>query len=187
MPNVTLSLICHAPTRATREAAFPADEELDPQGWAMAEAAAGTVRRVDAAWSSPALRARQTADAMKLPARSEPLLRDLDYGTWSGRSLEEVAAADPSGSAAWLSDSAAAPHGGDTIDDLFSRVSTWLAAAVELEGRVVAVTHASVIRAAIVTILDANRKSFWRIDIAPLCRVRLRGQAGRWTLLSIGR
>ena len=152
----------------------------------MAEAAARTVRRVDAAWSSPALRARQTANAMKLAARSEPLLRDLDYGCWAGRSLDAVARADPAASAAWLSDSAAAPHGGETIDALFGRVSAWLGIAANWDGPVVAVTHAAVIRAVIVTILEAKPGSFWRIDIAPLCRVRLRRQAGRWTLLSVG-
>ena len=187
MRNVILSLICHAPTQATRGAVFPADEPLSPRGWAIAAAAAGTIRRVDAAWSSPALRARQTAEAMQMEAQSEPLLRDLDYGSWSGCSLDAVAAADPAGSAAWLSDSAAAPHGGETIDGLFGRVSTWLGNAADWDGRVVAITHAAVIRAVIVTVLEAKPGSFWRIDIAPLCRVRLRGQGGRWTLLSMER
>ncbi len=186
MRNVTLSLICHGPTRATRGATFPADEPLDPQGRVMAEAAAGSVRRVDVAWTSPALRTRQTAAAMKLEARAEPLLRDLDYGSWVGCSLEAVASVDPVGVATWLADTSAAPHGGDTIDDLFGRVSDWLCLAAEWNGRVVAVTHAAVMRAAIVTILDAKPASFWRIDIAPLSRVRLKGQAGRWTLTSVG-
>jgi broad specificity phosphatase PhoE len=48
--------------------------------------------------------------------------------------------------------------------------------------RVVAVTHPAVIRAAILTVLDAPPKSFWRIDIAPASRtvMHYRGQA--WTL-----
>jgi broad specificity phosphatase PhoE len=187
MSNITLSLICHAPTVAVRNAAFPSDEPLDLQGGAMAAAAADTVRRVDEAWTSPALRARQTADAMRLEARIDPLLRDLDYGSWTGRSLDEVAAADPSGSAAWISDTSAAPHGGESVDELLNRVSTWLRTAGGRNGRVVAVTHASVIRAAVVTVLDAKSASFWRIDVAPLCRVRLRGRGGRWSLLSVGR
>lgn len=184
MPDLALSLLCHAPTGATRQAAFPRDEALDPQGWAAAAAAAP--RRVDAAWSSPALRARQTAEAMKLTATPDPLLRELDYGTWSGRSLESVATEDPAGLSAWLSDHRAAPHGGDTIDALFDRVSTWLDIVGAEEGRVVAVTHATVMRAALVLVLDARPPSFWRIDIAPLGRVRLSRRAGRWTLRSVG-
>ena len=51
-------------------------------------------------------------------------------------------------------------------------------------GRLVAVTHPAVIRAAILVALDAPPKSFWRIDIAPMSRtvMNFRGQA--WTLRS---
>ena len=48
----------------------------------------------------------------------------------------------------------------------------------------VAVTHASVMRAAIVCALQAEPRSFWHIDIAPLSLVRLSGHRGRWTLAS---
>jgi broad specificity phosphatase PhoE len=47
------------------------------------------------------------------------------------------------------------------------------------------VTHASVIRAAIVCALEAEPRSFWRIDIAPLSLTRLSGNHGRWTLVSM--
>ncbi len=45
-----------------------------------------------------------------------------------------------------------------------------------------AVTHAAVVRAAVVVTLDAPPAAFWRIDIAPLTATVLRGGAGRWTL-----
>ena len=80
MMSVMLTLISHASTRAVRDVAFPMDEPLDPQGRAQAAALAGEIRRVDAAWTSPALRARQTADALTLSATIEPALRDIDYG-----------------------------------------------------------------------------------------------------------
>ena len=64
--NVRLILISHASTSAVREVAFPADEPIDPQGQAKASALAGELRRVDAAWTSPALRATQTATALGL-------------------------------------------------------------------------------------------------------------------------
>jgi broad specificity phosphatase PhoE len=62
----------------------------------------------------------------------------------------------------------------------------WLEWVIDDQGRVVAVTHAAVVRAAIVLAVDAKPASFWRIDIAPLCRVRLRGEHGRWSVLSMG-
>jgi broad specificity phosphatase PhoE len=55
-----------------------------------------------------------------------------------------------------------------------------------MEGTAGAVTHASVIRAAIVHAIGAELRSFWRIDVAPLSLARLNGGAGRWTLASLG-
>jgi broad specificity phosphatase PhoE len=184
--SVILTIICNASTQAVRDAAFAVDEPLDAQGHMKASALAGTIRRVDAAWTSPALRAVETAAALQIGARVDPVLRDIDYGTWSGRTLDEVASAEPIAVASWMSDVTAAPHGGESLVDLFQRITPWLEAVCAQEGRVVAVTHAAIARAAIILALDAPPISFWRIDLPPLARVRLRGRAGRWTLLSLG-
>jgi broad specificity phosphatase PhoE len=183
--GVTLTLICHASTRALREAAFPTDEPLDPQGLAEASALAPTMRRVDAAWTSPALRARQTANALGLAATAVRDLRDIDFGTWSGRSNAEIESVAPEALAAWMHDCAVAPHGGESIVEILERVASWFETVGQTQGRIVAVTHAAIVRAAILLALDAKPDSFWRIDVAPLCHVRLRGSAGRWRLLSM--
>ena len=91
--SARLILICHASTAAVRTASFPVDEPLEPQGQAKASALAGAhppeLRRVDAAWTSPALRARQTAAALHLTATVDHMLGDIDLGRWAGRSLAE--------------------------------------------------------------------------------------------------
>ncbi len=69
---------------------------------------------------------------------------------------------------------------------VMTRVSAWLDALQATSGGIVAVTHASVIRAAIVHAIEAEPRSFWRIDVAPLSITRLNGNNGRWTLVSIG-
>jgi broad specificity phosphatase PhoE len=184
--SVILTLISHAPTRAIRDVVFPLDEPLDVLGCAKAATLAAGIRRVDAAWTGPELRARQTAAALRLDAAVDPVLRDIDFGTWSGHSLADIEAIDPDGVAAWLTDRAAAPHGGESIVDLLHRMMPWFETAGTMDGRVVAVTHPAIVRAAILLALDANPESFWRIDVAPMCRVRLRGNSGRWTLLSMG-
>ena len=183
--SLILTLVCHASTRAVRDATFPLDEPLDPQGHAKAAALASRIRRVDTAWTSPALRATQTAAALGLAAAIEPALRDIDFGRWAGRSLTEIEVGEPDAVALWITDSADSPHGGESIIELIQRVRTWLDIVAKLDGRIVAVTHPAVIRAAIIVALDANPFSFWRIDVAPLCCVRLRGNSGRWTLLSM--
>ncbi|MEV7009077.1 histidine phosphatase family protein [Streptosporangium sp. NPDC051022] len=174
-----LLLICHASTRATARAAFPGDEPLDGPGLRRAEALApamGPARAVRAG----ELRCAQTAEALGLRAEPDPLLADCDYGRWSGRTLAEIEAAEPEALAAWLTDPAAAPHGGESIIDLLGRVAGWLSA---LEpGRTVAVTHAAVVRAAVVHAVGAPASAFWRVDVAPLARVELTGRAGRWRL-----
>lgn len=113
--SVILTLICHASTSAVRNVAFPADEPLDPQGHAKASALVGELRRVDAAWTSPALRAMQTAAALQLEAKVNPALRDIDLSCWAGRSFTDVQESDPDGIAAWISQSDAAPHGGESV------------------------------------------------------------------------
>jgi broad specificity phosphatase PhoE len=183
--SVRLTLVCHASTDAVRDVAFPADEPIDPQGQAKASALAGELRRVDAAWTSPALRARQTAAALQLAARVNPALMDVDLGRWVGRSFADVQQAEPEGIAAWIGQGDAAPHGGESVVALLARIAAWLDALQREDGRIVAVTHPAVIRAAIVLAIDANPMSFWRIDIAPLCRVSLQGNADHWTLRSI--
>ncbi|MGD0431049.1 MAG: histidine phosphatase family protein [Acetobacteraceae bacterium] len=187
---VRLLMVSHASTDAVRDAAFPLDEPLDTGGEAKARALAASLRRVDAAWSSPALRARQTAVALGLDAATDPVLRDIDLGRWAGQSFDAVRSSEPDAVEKWITNTDAAPHGGESIADLLGRVGPWLEAlrAQEgrQEGRIVAVSHPAVIRAAVILAIDAKPTAFWRIDIAPLCRVSLRGTHAGWTLRSIG-
>ncbi|MFJ1649090.1 histidine phosphatase family protein [Streptomyces sp. NPDC088258] len=118
-------------------------------------------------------------------------------GHWQGRTLDEVAAADPQSVAAWLSDPAAAPHGGESLLDFHVRVAAWLEASATDEGasresghsagsgrRVIAVAEPDVIRAAVVHAIGAPPSAFWRIDVRPLSATELSGRNGRWNLLS---
>lgn len=181
-----LTLICHAPTNAVRKAAFPADEPLDDQGRAHAAALAASVPRAGCAWTSPELRARQTAEALRLDATAQEALRECDYGGWKGCAFADVQARDPEGISAWLNDPTAAPHGGESLLSLMRRVAQWLDAAKATDRKAIVITHASIIRAAIVHALGAPPQSFWRIDIAPLSVTRLSGAHGRWNLVSAG-
>jgi broad specificity phosphatase PhoE len=84
--------------------------------------------------------------------------------------------------AAWLTDPAAAPHGGESLHDLLTRTGGWLRDLPTATRTVLAVTHPMVIRALVVNAIAATPASFWRIDIPPLTRTVLRGGADRWTL-----
>ncbi len=177
-----LILVRHASTEAVRRGAFPLDESLDRHGAADATAASATIPRVDEAWCGPSRRARQTAEALGLDARVDAALDECDFGRWHGRQLADLHAEDADAVAAWMSDPAAAPHGGESIADLLDRVHAWLAARAGRGGRTLAVTHAGFIRAAIVVALGAPAQAFWRIDIAPLSHTILHERDGRWTV-----
>jgi broad specificity phosphatase PhoE len=184
---IRLKLICHASTSAVRASAFPADEPLDAQGRQKLAAVPFRLHDADRYLTGPALRASQTAEALKLDATVEPMLRDCDYGRWTGRSLDDVQRQEPEAVAEWLRNLSAAPHGGESMLGLMERVATWLDRQNSTSGITVAVTHASVIRAAIIHAIEAGPRSFWRIDIAPLSLTQLSCNQGRWTLVSIGK
>jgi broad specificity phosphatase PhoE len=136
--------------------------------------------------SAPARAARETAQALGFDAEAEPALQDCDYGRWRGLASKDVAEREPDAFAAWLSDPAAAPHDGESLAALIERAGAWLAQSSARDGAMLAITHASVIRAAIVCALGANSSAFWQIDVAPLSLAKLSAREGRWNLVSLG-
>jgi broad specificity phosphatase PhoE len=183
--NVRLTFIAHGATSATRAARFPRDEPLEAASMTRAATLAPRLGRVDAAWTSPALRAVQTAEALGLAASAEPRVADLDLGDWAGKSLDDVERENEPGLTRWMDDPKATPHGGESVAQLLVRTAAWLADIADGDGRVVAVTHSAVIRAAAIVALDANPQSFWRIDIPPLSFSRFHARGGRWTVNSL--
>jgi broad specificity phosphatase PhoE len=179
-----LLLVRHASTDAVRAAAFGADEPLDAGG--RAAAARLRLPRADEVLVSPALRTRETAQACGLDvSRPEAALAECDFGRWAGLTLREVAEREPDAVAAWLNDPDAAPYGGESLSDVLARVRGWLAAQAALDGTAVAVTHAGVVKAAVVIALDAPPAAFWRIDVAPLSVTELHAHDGRWTVTRV--
>lgn len=188
--DTRLLLISHASTAAQRAGRFPADDPLDARGLAEAQAARTRLEIADdaAAFVSPAVCARETAAALGLAASVDAGLADMNYGAWQGRRLADVAAEAPQDLAAWARDPDAAPHGGESFSQLVKRVGEWLDALDGAKDRasnhardVIAVTHAPVLRAAIVYALGASPAVFPRIEIAPLSMIELRRSSRGWT------
>ncbi|MEE6164144.1 MULTISPECIES: histidine phosphatase family protein [unclassified Mycolicibacterium] len=177
---VRLSLVSHAMTDAVAAGRFPIDEPLNSLGHRQVDAAI-ELGPVDASYCGPEKRVRQTAELLGLRAGVEPLLADLDCGLWRGDVLSGVRPADL---AIWLTDPGKAPHGGESVVELIARVRRWMDTVTATRGRLVAVTHPAVVRAAVLIALDAPPKSFWRIDIAPVSRTVLHFRGHAWTLRS---
>ncbi|WP_406299516.1 histidine phosphatase family protein [Embleya sp. NBC_00888] len=188
--STRVTLLCHAATAATGRAAFPLDEPPTAHGRAAAERLAPIVGgKPPRAVRGPELRCADTAAAIGLAhALVEPALRDCDHGSWAGRTLEEVLAADPTGVAAWLGDPDAAPHGGESLTSVLARAGGWLEEQERAgrHGRVVAITHPILARAVAVHALRAPASVFRHLDAGPLARVDLTYNGTRWALRGFG-
>src|SRR5579871_4701907 len=127
---------------------------------------------------SPAVCARDTATTLGLSATVVDALADMNYGDWQGQRLADLAAQAPQELAAWTRDAYIAPPGGESFNQVVQRIGKWLDAlasdkrdeaassgqndsthdsthdsARRSSNRphtVVAITHAPVLRAAIV-------------------------------------
>ncbi|MBN1639604.1 MAG: histidine phosphatase family protein [Anaerolineae bacterium] len=148
------------------------DVGLNDSGLAQAEAVADRLASlgVHAVYASPLLRAMDTArpiaerhSLLVVPWQG---LLDIDYGQWSGRSHDEVAAAWPTLYRLWrtLPDQVHIP-GGECLEDVRQRFDLGLG---ELLARhenqvVVLVGHQAVNKVAVASLLGLGLGAFWRI------------------------
>ena len=180
-----LMLVAHAATAATRRAAFPLDEAIErPEHIGPADVRAGL------SLAGPELRCRETAE--RLGWEPEPVggFADLDAGRWAGADLGELMATEPAAVMAWMTDVTAAPHGGESLQDLVK----WVGGALDAgpgegmpwpDGLSVIVAAPMVIRAALVHLLGAPSSLLFGVDIEPLSATHLTGHAGRWKLRAL--
>jgi len=186
MRAVRLTLICSGITQGMRKHGFPGDEGLEKRSLELAHALRHHLADAGRSFSSPAVRARQTADVLGLEATVRENLRDQGYGMWAGKTLAEIEQDQPEGLAAWLTDPAYAPEGGEPIVGVAERTAAFLDEMRGASGHVIAVTHAAVVRAAILNVLAAPLAAYWRIDTPPLSVTDLRYDGRRWALRGHG-
>lgn len=201
MPT-TVWLVSHAANAAQRSGTFPhapqessgdVGETLDARAIEALAAwrerwharLAGDGHRAPRVLTSPAAIARASARAAGFEAMSDAALADAAYGAWQGQRLTDLAREAPEALAAWTRDPGfRPPGGGESFNDLRTRVGVWLDALPESEPGVLAFTHASVIRAAILHALGTPSASFRSVEIAPLSVTALRRAQHGWVWLA---
>ncbi|MFG2954907.1 histidine phosphatase family protein [Streptomyces sp. NPDC048291] len=177
--SIHLTLLCAPGGDATLDPLL-GDAPLDDSGLLLAGAARAALSARGRAVRTPSTRCSQTADALGLAAVPEPVLRDLDVGGWRGRTVADVAATDPYGFSAWLTDPDAAPHGGESVRRLCRRSADWLGGLAPDTGHVVAIVEAAVVRAALIHALGVPVRNFWHLSVPPLSTVILTRRDGFW-------
>ncbi len=189
-------LVSHAANAALRAGIFAASgagddgfaEALDARAleaiqmwrsrWYAAIVGSGAAARV---LTSPAPIAQASAAAAGFESQIEPALAETAYGAWAGHRLTDIARDVPDALAAWTRDPAfQPPGGGESFDDVRKRVSAWLDALPDADKPLIAFTHASVIRAAVLHALGAPSAAFRQLEIAPLSVTALRRSAHGW-------
>ncbi|GBQ00712.1 histidine phosphatase family protein [Streptomyces spongiicola] len=128
---------------------------------------------------APSMRCATVAAALGLQPDVETVLRDIDYGAWRGRTVEEVATADPDGFSAWLRDPDATPHGGESVRRLCRRTADWLEGLPADVGHALVIAEEAVVRALLVHALSAPARAFWRVDAPALCTISSPANDGR--------
>jgi broad specificity phosphatase PhoE len=183
----TLFLIRHGETDWNQEGRWQGHEDrgLTERGAAQARRAAEALHGVTfaAVYASDLRRAtesaRPLAAAAGLPVEEVWALREIDTGSWTGLTRDEVAAVDPAG-AARHARGGAGWSGGETYDALQRRTAAALDAIAAAHGddRVAIFTHGGVIRAAVANALGAPAPAA-RTHVSPVAHVAL-------TVLDIG-
>ncbi|HWH04956.1 MAG TPA: histidine phosphatase family protein, partial [Gaiellaceae bacterium] len=106
----TIVLARHGETDWNREQRFQghADRPLNELGREQARELAERLRndRIDAVYSSPLVRALETAEtvaaALGLPVETREALREVDVGSWEGLSRDEIEERHPEDFARWV-------------------------------------------------------------------------------------
>ncbi len=148
-----------------------ADPELSPDGREQARVLAARFPDVDVrrVLTSDLARARGTAAPFAarfgLELEVSEDLREIDVGSWSGRTREEIEADEPGsmrryylGESGWT--------GGETFDDHEARCAAAAARieSLDTDGVVVVVTHGGTLRAILRTLLEIPHAERWRIS-----------------------
>ncbi|OBF16765.1 bifunctional RNase H/acid phosphatase [Mycobacterium sp. ACS4331] len=174
-------LLRHGQTELSVERRYSGrgNPELTDLGRRQAEAAAAYLARrggISAVISSPLQRAHDTATAaakaLGLTVAVDDDLIETDFGSWEGKTFAEAHEADPDVHTRWLRDTSVTPPGGESFDDVHTRVRRARNRIIAEHGEstVLVVSHVTPIKTLLRMALDAGPGILYRLhlDLASL-------------------
>jgi len=179
-----LWLIRHAPVEGQRGVIHGADAPAD---LGDAKAFAALKARLPAGapcFCSPARRTRETALALCFDPAEEDAFREQDFGVWTGRRHDDLAA-EPGVAYQefWKSPAKSRAPGGESFADQVARARSGLAHLPA--GDVVLVVHSGTIRAVLAIALDLAPDAALSFAIDPLSLTRIDRLANGWRIVAI--
>ncbi|MBR0782987.1 histidine phosphatase family protein [Bradyrhizobium iriomotense] len=179
-----LWLIRHAPVDGVKGTIHAADAPADLTDRAQLEALRSRLPRDAASYASPARRTIETARALGLEPELVREFSEQDFGDWTGRRHDELAASGGEAYAQFWNDPAhLRPPGGESFGDQVARVRQGLSRIGA--GSATLVVHSGTIRAALCIALDLAPEAALRFVIDPLSLTRIDRLASGWRVVSV--
>jgi alpha-ribazole phosphatase len=136
------------------------------------------------AYASPAQRTIDTAKALQLDPVLMGEFAEQDFGDWTGRRHDDLAASGGQAYAQFWSDPArSTPPGGESFEDQVARVRQGIGR-IEA-GSAILVVHSGTIRAMLCIALELAPQAALRFAVDPLSMTRIDRLDGAWRVMSV--
>jgi alpha-ribazole phosphatase len=179
-----LWLIRHAPVDGVKGTIHAPNAPADLTDHAQLEALRRHLPRDCASYASPARRTVETARTLGLDPQLVGEFGEQDFGDWTGRRHDELAATGGEAYAQFWSDPARGrPPGGESFEDQVARVRLGLSRIGP--GSATLVVHSGTIRAALCIALDLTPQAALRFVIDPLSLTRIDRLPTGWRVVAV--
>ena len=181
----TIDLIRHGEPMGGKKYRGQIDDPLSEKGYLQMREAVGDFRGWEHIVTSPLSRcsafAHELGEKLGIGVSEDPNLMEVAFGSWEGKTSQELRAADPDIIRNFKRDPIGCrPEGAEALDAFYSRVkNAWESTLIKYKGRhVLLVIHAGVIRMIIANVLGIPLERVYRLQVesASLSRIIVEGE-----------
>lgn len=182
--NRILWLVRHAPVEGPKGTIWPLDAPADIGNRQAFDRLRAHLPSDAEVYASPARRTIDTAKALRLDPMPVAEFAEQDFGDWTGRRHDDLAAShDEAYARFWRDPAHSAPPGGESFADQVSRVERGLGR-IEA-GPSILVIHSGTIRAALAIALGIEPRAALSFVIDPLSLTRIERLADGWRVVTV--
>ena len=179
-----LWLVRHAVVDGVAGTIHAADAPADLSDRTRLDALRRCLPQRAASYASPARRTVDTAHALGLDPILVPAFSEQDFGEWTGRRHDELAAAGGDAYPQfWADPAGSTPPGGESFEGQIARTREGLHRIAR--GSAILVVHSGTIRAALCIALDLAPQAALRFAIDPLSITRIDRLSNGWRVVSV--